>query len=164
MIDEARFDFSEGSLEDQQASALGTLAKEGHYVQFFTAKLKYLNRKWHKNNLKNGYNKKRDDEYARDVTSSTVIGTTPSTRDQLPVSEEPRSIEAKDRKGLISTRPGHFGCVTESGLFLRRKSEETGTWVTKVDLPYSYLFFHDGGSTIRLYDPFGSPKYLRTRD
>lgn len=161
-IAESRFDFSEGSLEEQQASALGNLAQEGAFIQFLVA----------------DSNITPVDFYSRvklhtDATRrSTVIGVVPSTVDEMaPISEDNGSSKA-DKPLEVRIWLGHFGCVSESGMFIKRSnpspsldqvnSSKTAELFppidTKVDLPFSYIYRYHGN------DPILSPKTRKTKE
>jgi hypothetical protein len=125
-IDDARFDFSEESIADQQASALGRLAKEGDYIQFFTTE-KNIRIPETNTTLEQGKN-------------SIVIGAISSTRDHMPTFHEEGSPETETSNHLPHVQIGHFGCVSESGIFLERLDAKSRKFVTKIDLPHSYFF------------------------
>jgi hypothetical protein len=132
-VNEARFDFSDASLEEQQTSALGNIAQEGASIQFFVA----------------GKHRENGESVAYDVTGivrkTVVLGGVPSTVDDVPKSNQ----ENPDKK--LYSLPGHFGCVSESGIYLQDKdliSMSTGEITstepkavpqTKIDLPFSYV-------------------------
>ncbi|PBP22871.1 V-type ATPase, C subunit family protein [Diplocarpon rosae] len=136
-IPEARFDFSGGSLEEQQASALGNLAQEGAYIQFFVA-----------------HNKRpladiEDFDPAHMMRTSIVFGSVPSTVDDFYPARPPSSTQSAE-KPIYHIRRGHFGFVSESGVFVRHSTGDSDISsgggassalesVTKIDLPYSYL-------------------------
>lgn len=124
---EARFDFSNGSLEEQQASALGNIARPDDFIQFFIT-----------GSEKQPNPPKRPDGHA----SSLVIGTIPSTIDDIAssVSSTPGNAEHNETSLM-----GHFGAVSESGIYLDFDSlnewtaSSTPEFCTKVDIPYSYF-------------------------
>ncbi|KAK6587501.1 hypothetical protein PZA11_000791 [Diplocarpon coronariae] len=136
-IPEARFDFSGGSLEEQQASALGNLAQEGAHIQFFVA-----------------HNKRpladmEDLGRAKMMRTSTVFGSVPSTVDDVYPAQSANSPRSTEQP-VYHIRRGHFGFVSESGMFVRHSTVKSdimsmgdapsaGESVTKIDLPYSYL-------------------------
>lgn len=133
-VNEARFDFSDASLEEQQTSALGNIAQEGASIQFFVA----------------GKHRENGEGVAYDVAGilrkTLVLGGVPSTVDDVPKSNQ----ENPDKK--LYSLPAHFGCVSESGIYLQDKDlismstdEITSTepnaipHQTKIDLPFSYV-------------------------
>lgn len=127
-VNEARFDFSSESLEEQQASALGNIANEHSFIQFFLAKESKRESK---------------DQKERPISSSVSIGTTPSTIDEIsiPVGNDVRGLED------LYSIPGHFGAVSESGMYyssntihhLPTKDRIERSVKTKIDVPYSYF-------------------------
>jgi hypothetical protein len=131
-IEDTRFDFSDESLENQQASALGRLAKEGDYIQFFTSERGNVSRQALNPQVRRH----------SQTDNSTVLGAVPSTVDSVPSLGDGAQQIIK-RKGPVINE-GHFGCVSESGMFLHREDPELGNWDTKVDMPYSYLFYNSG--------------------
>lgn len=147
-IPEARFDFSGGTLEEQQASALGTIAQEGSYIQFFVAQVA----RPHTTVVT-----PHESEFVAPLWRTTVFGAVPSTIDDI-ISESKFSSAASkiifDGVGSVGkfmySRRGHFGCVSESGMFLRHEpsnsrhsdapKSELESKSTKIDLPHSYLY------------------------
>lgn len=125
---ESRYDYSEGSLDEQQASTLGNIAQEGAFIQFLVAA---------KNDAAVDSSEENEPEYRDSALGSTVMGVIPSTIDELhDVSlNEPREVP----KLNIQVYLGHFGCVSESGMFFKRKRKIHGV-ETKIDLPYSYIY------------------------
>ncbi len=132
--EETGFDFSDGSWEKQQASALGSIAEPGALIQFFASE-----------SSKTPATISPAVTYSNLDLKTTVFGTIPSTIDNIP---PPRS-ESKKAKGRAFVRRGHFGCATESGIFLRHvplKEPQDGIdadlfpATTKIDLPYSYIY------------------------
>jgi hypothetical protein len=133
-ISEARFDFSTGSLEDQQNSALGKIAELDAFIQFFVANTTAPVVPFAKPSV------------YRDVwQQTTVIGTVPSTID------DPRTGKAdSSTDNYVTYQKGHFGAVSESGMFLSTfpaKSGNNGDKIakdlpihTKIDLPYSCVY------------------------
>lgn len=128
---ESRYDLSEGSLDKKQASALGNLAQEGAFIQFLVAV---------KNEKPDTSEASERDSFA--PVRSTVVGVVPSTIDHIYDEQQEKLAFGCD----VSL--GHFGCVSESGIFLRFiRDEKTGVaeWgfhalETKIDLPYSYAY------------------------
>jgi hypothetical protein len=133
-INKARFDFSNASLEEQQSYALGNIAQEGASIQFFVAK----------ENIKHTKDLVVHDR--RFVKKTFVLGGVPSTVDDVP---EPKQEHPKKNLFFL---PGHFGVVSESGIYFRDRSlkaksgdENTSTepeaipHETKIDLPFSYV-------------------------
>jgi hypothetical protein len=133
-VKEARFDFSDASLEEQQTSALGNIAQEGASIQFFVA----------------GEHRKNGESVAYDVAGilrkTLVLGGVPSTVDDVPKSNQ----ETSDKE--LYSLPGHFGCVSESGIYLQDKDLKSMSTdgiastepnavphQTKIDLPFSYV-------------------------
>ncbi len=124
---ESRYDDSEGSPDRQQVSALGNLAQEGAFIQFLVAPKTFESLE------------ESDEEYAEFTRQSTVFGVVPSTVDDIP-DETQEEAEFK-----LQVHHGHFGCVSESGLFFRGLQAKTGpsnprVVETKIDLPYSYAY------------------------
>jgi hypothetical protein len=136
-FNEARFDFSDASLEEQQTSALGNIAQEGASIQFFVAG----------KHRENGEAIPYGVYDVAGITRKTVVlGAVPSTVDDVPKSNQ----EARGKK--LYSLPGHFGCVSESGIYFEDKDlismstdEITSTeqnaipHQTKIDLPFSYV-------------------------
>jgi hypothetical protein len=73
------------------------------------------------------------------------VGTVPSTIDNIP-NQGPRGEEALEQHVFL--RKGEFGCVSESGMFVRHTPDVNGagendkraTSETKIDLPYSFIY------------------------
>ena len=139
-ISEARFDFSTGSMEEQRTSALGNIAEPDAYIQFFILD----------NKNARGRPLRSPKPVSVDIWQrSTVVGTVPSTiDDQRFDSLGPE--KARDAK--VICQAGHFGALSEAGMFLSAPSIEQrapkGRDVvikkpaihTKIDLPYSYIY------------------------
>ncbi|KAG4428536.1 hypothetical protein IFR05_015982 [Cadophora sp. M221] len=134
-IPEARFDFSGGSLEEQQTSALGNIAQQGAYIQFFVASrergLGLIQHPVERGKIL--------------MRKSAVFGAVPSTVDDIP--PQPQTQTAADNgtktgSKSIHVRRGHFGFVSESGMFVRHGPDRsaTGDGFTKIDMPYSYFY------------------------
>lgn len=125
---ESRYDYSEGSPDRQQVSALGNLAQEGAFIQFLVAP----------KGLKGFESLEEDEEeYAKFTRQSTVFGVVPSTVDEIP--DEKQEKPEFD----VQVHLGHFGCVSESGLFFRAPKKgglNPSIVETKIDLPYSYAY------------------------
>lgn len=120
--DDARFDFSSGSVEEQQASALGNIARPNDFIQFFIATPEVSN---------------PQATYSLGEQRDLVLGTVPSTIDDIPSigSTTPGNPEHNEI-GLM----GHFGAVSESGIYLFSKTSHRSPAVeTKLDIPHSYL-------------------------
>jgi len=144
-VNEARFDFSTGTIEEQQSSALGNIAQANSLIQFFIADSEKL--------LRRSILDERS--RARDVfQDGTVVGTAPSTIDEIP-QEEPLPVNGssklRHRNRRIFFQAGRFGAVSESGLYLSSNvvksdseqpvmSREGHLINTKIDFPYSYIF------------------------
>ena len=139
-VSEARFDFSTGSLEEQQTSALGNIAEPDAYIQFFV-----LDNNSPRQMPTRNPNPRRDG--IRQM--STVIGTIPSSiDDQRPDDYAPGTVGDTQ----LDCERGHFGAVSEAGIFLSAPSMEKTTPTggdsiirrraiqTKIDLPYSYVY------------------------
>jgi hypothetical protein len=146
-ISEAQFDFSAGSLEEQQASALGSIAKPDSYIQFFIADNQNETSEATEPVSRSGEGPNTPD-ISRKSRMSTVLGTAPSTIDDQP-SEPTGSQNARNAlRRNIFPQVGHFGAVSESGIFLRKnavdsKGQEIHNAVvatTKIDLPFSYIY------------------------
>jgi hypothetical protein len=114
------------SVEEQQMSALGNIAKPGSYIRFFGRS------SWSSAPDKSDIKRIKDfDPAARTV----VIGTCASTIDDIPEDAE------DDDKDYIRLRAGHFSCVSQSGLFLEKRPSDGGSaYETKLDMPNSFLF------------------------
>jgi len=136
-IPEARYDYSEGTLEEQQASALGKIAQEGDSIQFFVAHT----RKYHDASKLSGKAKGQ-------LRKSIVFGAIPSTIDDIPGPQNTDGTALDPNIKPLHIRVGHFGYVSESGMFLhygpqKNKGSKEPVSVesyTKIDLPYSYLY------------------------
>ena len=138
-ISEARFDFSTGSLEDQQTSALGKIAEPDAYIQFFIAD----------NTTPAVPPYAHPGPAGGDIWQlTTVIGTVPST-----VDDQRSGQSSSGARNDIICQTGHFGAVSESGMFLSASStneqrvRKAGDRIikepaihTKIDLPYSYIY------------------------
>ncbi len=134
-VNESWFDFSEGSPDEQQVSALGNIAQEGSFIQFLvaaqnkgaSAKLKIKNQR-------------RIDWWG----VSTVVGAVPSTVDGLNGRSQEKQLDKGKPKDSVQVYVGQFGCVSESGIFLHRPLDigRPGMSMikTKLDLPYSYIY------------------------
>ncbi|PVH78837.1 hypothetical protein DL98DRAFT_236536 [Cadophora sp. DSE1049] len=136
-IPEARFDFSGGSLEEQQTSALGNIAQEGAYIQFFVAR---------RNTLKEMPVYDRS-AYKVLMRQSAVFGAVPSTVDDVPTPPREINKESTDTPTPpFIIRRGHFGLVSEAGMFVRHGPHHKPGQppmpdsFTKVDMPYSYFY------------------------
>ena len=132
--EEIGFDFSGGSWEKQQASALGSIAEPGALIQFFASE-----------SSKTPATIPYAGPYSNPDLKTTVFGTIPSTIDNIPQ----LPAESKEAKGRSFVRRGHFGCATESGIFLRHVplqepqdgiDTRSSLATTKIDLPYSYIY------------------------
>lgn len=148
-VNEARFDFSSVSLEEQQASALGNIAHPNAVIQFFLANGEMISRPLpdtFQGNEPVEASQKRT--YADMFQTATVFGAVPSTVDIIPTFESPASVTTPGDS--IEFRKGLFGAVSESGMYYDStvpKDIISGEHVTrpvaistKIDLPYSYLF------------------------
>ena len=145
---ESRYDYSEGFLDEQQASALGNVAQEGDFIQFLVAA---------KNDEGPVNSLPRNEPEEVDFTqSSTVVGVVPSTVDD--VHDEIKNVSTTSN---IQIYPGHFGIVSESGIFLggvKEKKTDNGKVIrsieTKIDLPFSYFYEEHGkrGSRVSRVD------------
>ncbi|KAH7363820.1 hypothetical protein BKA65DRAFT_489714 [Rhexocercosporidium sp. MPI-PUGE-AT-0058] len=134
-VPEARFDFSGGSLEDQQTSALGNIAQEGAFIQFFVARRQ-----------RSIVPVRRQGTYKYLMKRSAVFGAVPSTVDDIPPPQRAANEDASTGTESIHIRRGHFGFVSESGMFIRHgpahkpDRSPTADKFTKVDMPYSYFY------------------------
>jgi hypothetical protein len=126
---ESRYDYSEGSLDEQKVSALGNIAQEGAFIQFLVAA---------KSQDPVESLEETEPEYVESTRRSTVVGVVPSTVDDI--HDEQQERPAFDLQVYL----GHFGCVSESGVFLRvireKVSAKKAEVETKIDLPYSYIY------------------------
>lgn len=124
------------SAQDQQDAALGSIAKAGDYIQFFIAsKAKPTEdtpsgpTEIQPAKIKTGQMKYRD------WISSTVFGTVPSTIDDMPLAED--AAVASEQK--ITLLAGHFGAVSESGIYINLPAQRNMASVqSKIDLPFSF--------------------------
>jgi hypothetical protein len=128
-------------VEEQQASALGRIAKPKSFIQFFVA----LGEK----SQIAPESQEQPDLDADLSPKHTVLGTVPSTIDEIPGS--PAKIVEGERKG-VNFRPGLFGAVSESGLYLNyaavKRDQPADDLIpskqtlvsTKVDLPFAYFY------------------------
>ncbi|EPE25969.1 hypothetical protein GLAREA_01881 [Glarea lozoyensis ATCC 20868] len=119
-------EFMGTSVEEQQMSALGNIAKPGSFIRFFGRS------SWSSVPDKTEPKRIKDfDPTARNV----VVGTCASTIDDIPGDAQ------DDDTDYIRLRAGHFGCVTQSGLFVEKQPSDGGSaYETKLDMPNSFLF------------------------
>jgi hypothetical protein len=159
-IEEARFDMSSGASEqEQQDTALGDLARRGDWIQFFTVNPSKAKEHATKSPEALDLHYWRDSiiserlaiPYTADSINwmkSAVFGAVPSTIDKMP--DDHGGISPK--KGLVFQQ-GHFGAVSESGLFLRSEqrlkkgfqgkvvmTSDFRNYDTKIDIPHSYVY------------------------
>ncbi|KAE9381464.1 hypothetical protein N431DRAFT_359494 [Stipitochalara longipes BDJ] len=154
---ESRYDYSEDSLDEQQASALGRLAQEGAFIQFLVAA---KNDEGPINSLQgNG------SENVAFTRSSTVVGVVPSTVDDVHGEQQVMPTTSD-----LQVYLGHFGMVSESGMFLRGvkpekmdKGELVPSLETKIDLPFSYFYQEHGREDVRSARPRRSQKPRRRK-
>lgn len=138
---EPRFDWmthSPQEAEDQQASALGDIAKPGDYVQFFAANIqKPREPAVFEPEEPADLPKSPDPDYWR---RSLVFGTAPSTIDDLPSTPQKRCHEP------VILQKGHFGAVSERGMYINlpsrqeRGGRDNPVVQSKIDLPYSFSY------------------------
>ncbi|KAM3089116.1 hypothetical protein ACMFMG_000733 [Clarireedia jacksonii] len=168
-IEEARFNMSPGaSKQEMQDTALGDLARAGDWIQFFTvspSKVKHsyegpepLDLHYWQDSITKERLSTPDTAEAAGWMESTVFGAVPSTIDKMPGNDDGIRSE-----GGVVFQQGHFGAVTESGLFLRSEqrlrkeywkhisiTSEFHSYDTKIDIPHSYvyrkLFFQEASS------------------
>jgi len=130
-----------GLFEEEQVSALGNLASPDSYVQFFAAHSSERNEK-SMSSLTGP-----DDSLPR---TTIVLGAVPSTIDDIP--EPPKAPIPTGEQSVVS-QLGHFGAVSESGLYIDTKwigDKSVNTVHTKIDLPYSTIKWKfDTGSKSR---------------
>jgi hypothetical protein len=129
-VEEPQLDFVNGSLEEQQISALGSIAQPGSYTQFFVA-----------NPGRSHTTPEKRLNYFDPKKRNVVMGTTPSTIDNMPAD----AVDTADEHARI--RGGHFGCVSQSGIYLSKKvpessldASESPSFTTKIDIPHSYVY------------------------
>jgi hypothetical protein len=159
-IEEARFDMSsEASRQEQQDTALGDLARPGDWIQFFTvdpSKAKeYSNESrealdlhYWRDSITRDHLVVPETAEAINWMKSTVFGAVPSTIDKMPDNKD----DINPKKGVVFQQ-GHFGAVSESGLFLRSEqrfrkgsleekqtTSDFRTYDTKIDIPHSYVY------------------------
>jgi hypothetical protein len=141
-INESRFDFSEGTVDEQQISALGNIAQEGAFIQFLVAA---------QDNSEGVSLRKPNSGYIDSTLRSTVVGAVPNAVDEIHGLRQEKQTDNETLKDGIQVYPGHFGCVSESGMFLHRPLAESKNRrkdlkrdmpmvETKIDLPYSYIY------------------------
>ena len=119
--------------EEQQISGLGDLAKAGSWIQFFAADT---------DRAGPNVEPSKDLTYGPDKwTRSTVIGTTRSTIDDVPLARPSDTAPMIKRAVAPDTilQIGHFGAVSERGVFLHWDRDKRLN-STKIDLPYSYFY------------------------
>ncbi|TAQ89024.1 hypothetical protein B7494_g2669 [Chlorociboria aeruginascens] len=135
-------------IEEQNTSALGNIAWRNSFIQFFVP---YAPGKKHREYPTPQQKSSRERSPFR---QSLVFGTIPSTVDKLiPSSPSPQSNSSNGRPQYsdASLQAGHFGAVSETGLFLdatkiptfshnKKKVLSRPKIRTKVDLPYSYFY------------------------
>ncbi|KAI9642334.1 hypothetical protein NHQ30_009136 [Ciborinia camelliae] len=87
-------------------------------------------------------------------SNKVVFGVVPSTIDKLPQSEiNDASTALKDKVPFLNFRKGEFGAVTESGIYLHSSHQKRVTDKafelinTKIDMPYSYLYRDQPGTS-----------------
>lgn len=122
-VDEPDFSFMGVSFEDS-SSSLGDLAKPGAYIQFFVA----------------DENSALRLEQANDGNSvAAVVGTKASTVDEMPDVSGSKISDAADNE-LFIHHDGHFGGVSEVGMFLEssRQDARDVEVKSKIDLPDSF--------------------------
>lgn len=80
---------------------------------------------------------------------SVVFGAVPSTVDDTPTPRTELNTNSTDTTASpFITRLGHFGFVSESGMFVRHGPHHAASKppapdsFTKVDMPYSYFYVH----------------------
>jgi hypothetical protein len=151
---EARFDYSIGSLQEQQAMALGDIAKPNSFIQFFVAAgpSTFLIKKNHGEIT----------AHTNDVfRSNIVIGVYPSTVDEVPKLPTNKPQTKKN----LRFRAGHFGAMSEAGMYLKiSKVDDKGSGEsitsTKIDLPYSYFYRAKGQESTGNSTCVGKESYL----
>ncbi|RDL36790.1 uncharacterized protein BP5553_06142 [Venustampulla echinocandica] len=115
-------EFSHRTMEEQQTSALGILAEPGAFIQFFTTK-----------------------PGSNEITRTQVSGSDPSVRSVV-VGTIPSPVDgiameiSDDANDTIEIQGGHFGCVSQAGLYIHKDRENKEPYETKVDLPYSFFY------------------------
>jgi hypothetical protein len=140
ITDEPRFDNSTQSIEQQQATALGDLASPGSFIQFYTA-----------DSVSMPSTSSTSSSTVNDWNLSVVIGTVPSTIDDVPDTSAKKSkIDGgKDMEWLCN----HLGVVSESGIYLESRplpiNPKTNSEklhcpvVTKIDMPFSSVILQE---------------------
>ena len=131
-------------VDEQQISALGNLASPDSYVQFFAANSAERNEESPSGLTRRNIYRPR---------STALLGTVPSTIDNVP--EPPKAPQPSVEEPIISCL-GHFGAVSESGLFVDTKwtgNKAVNTIRTKLDLPYSTLAWNFSSSARRSHSP-----------
>ncbi|KAH8603047.1 hypothetical protein B0O99DRAFT_18516 [Bisporella sp. PMI_857] len=127
LVTDKSLEDSNGSFEVQQDSALGNLASSGSWIQFFAA------------HNTTDVNSLVETQTPSILQLTTAFGAVPSTVDDIS-----QPVYAGDNQGgVFHSYPGHFGAVSEAGLYVNQKGtdelskKESNS--TKIDLPYSYV-------------------------
>ncbi|KAG9236915.1 hypothetical protein BJ875DRAFT_455230 [Amylocarpus encephaloides] len=137
--DGAALEFLNEYLEHQQTSALGKVAQPGAYIQFFGMR-----------SPKQGWDRllRVQMKWYDPACRSVIIGTCPNTIDDMPKQDNQKYGEPHTPR--IRVRAGQFGCVSETGIFIRqRQGGSKPDFETKLDLPYSYLMANMGSAIAR---------------
>jgi hypothetical protein len=117
------------SLEEQQTSALGNIAKPGSFIRFF-ARTSW--KPWVGVDSEAPKIFKSFDPATRTV----VIGTSQSTIDMVP-----EELPQKGDETFIRFQSGAFRCSSQSGVFITKEPTTDGTThKTKLDMPGAFLF------------------------
>ncbi|RAL66814.1 hypothetical protein DID88_007597 [Monilinia fructigena] len=160
-ISPATFEHTPYSIEHGQGTTLGNLARRGDYIQFFTINPDKL--KDYDSLMKDSASAEvsdldssaSDEEPAVENWSKrSVFGVVPSTIDKLPTSEvSGESTALANTAPFLTFRKGEFGAVSESGIYLhsshqRRVNDTSYEHInTKIDMPYSYLYREQPGTS-----------------
>lgn len=114
-------------------TALGNVARPGSYIQFIIAQDQGDLAASSAPENNQGNSKLRE---------TTVLGTVASTIDNIPSSQQKDAKSTDGDQEAIVVREGHFGFVSEGGMFLRHESADTESRVceTKIDLPHSLIY------------------------
>ncbi|KAH8815261.1 hypothetical protein F5884DRAFT_665380, partial [Xylogone sp. PMI_703] len=133
-VNEANFSFMGISFDDDESSSssLGDLAKPGSYIQFFVEDP----------HCDQEQAKRKTPTSSANALRATVVGTIPSTVDEMPNVYEDANRDRDDvsNDDLFVYLDGHFGAVSERGMFIESSETNAGgrTVRSKIDMPYSF--------------------------
>jgi hypothetical protein len=129
---DARYDFdSNDSGDNEHVRALGNIAKPGSWVQFLIS---------HQLTPKNDIGNMEVNNATPDSAYINYLsfGCIPSTVDDMPHSSSSPSVpnDKKDFQPSVDGFDGHFGAMSEAGIFTRAIDNGVAT-SSKIDVPYS---------------------------